>query len=842
MIMTIIEKITYKSRAILSIDNALTEKSRKVLSYFFGTVSIFLFITTALIELTTFELSTGAASILSFILSFFCLIPGINISEINSVQVPLLPYTNIFNLNLISGMHFWNGIMLGSLIVYILIKLIDLYINSLKYSNSSKIENNKAINVSFQILKILSATNKGDIIKSFFESEYGIRTANRLSICECEIQEFISSRSSVIDYSNFVGLYNVFTLDDLSKILLRDISLKGLLSRLNISDEDFMLSISFIQKEIELEIDNERYFGRQSLSKWPRIGERLYHSFTHTLDRYAPELEPAYTITKDDRLSVFSERMLSSSENNLAANFFLISDSHDLALMIINRFTVRIGSSLNNLSLRDKRVRVFDTKMFLNQVYSAESFEAEFISSLKEAEAAKNIILVIPASAILIEDAKRYGFDIFSLLEPFLKSEHLQLVCIFDTQQKSYESEQYLPHLFNEIIVNNEFDISIERLLVISVNKIEKKYGITFTIQSIKKVINSCKLFDRNPNNIDDIQEVLLNVASFANSNCISIVKDQDIDKFISLSSCTSENKFIGFDSSKIIKLEQSLLNVIVGQDNVISKVISSLNNVFRTRTYSSKKPFSLLLLGKEYNLKIKLIEVLSESFFGKNNKFLYLNLKDFRDIKSLSRLIGTLGGKEGILTEALSEVNKGIIFFDELHLAHSSVQQLIYEMSVKGLIHGASGVSYDCSNLVIVCATSQGNTESLNYENMKEMMLFEDKIINQVKNNNLIQTKLFNSFDCITVFFPPYGDDLREIAKSILESKSKALNSEGIIFTVNEYVVGIVVNQYVDSLPRITQIEQNIEKIIMPKIREKVLGQQGNIIKHIEFSIEDFI
>lgn len=837
MNLNIFEKITEKTSFAVYLDNFLSQKNRRRLSNIFAGVALFFLLITSLIKISFWQLNGFFALILSFVLSLVSNIPGIDITSVDIVSVQVIPFVSLPTINLFSGLHFWNGIMLISFILYLKVKLIGLYIKSFENNNISRIENSRKPSVAFDVLKVFHSVKHGDLVSTFLNSKVGLKVINRLGLERESIVEYLNSRSLVVDYNNDSSLYKIRTINDLSLFLYDDLSFHSFLDRNNIGISDIDLASRIVEEEVNYEIIHNRYFGKEVLSRSIKFVEAIVFCEASFLFKYTTEIKPFFAISYPNSLKVYADRAVTLFLNNRSINLFLIAESKENSIIIANLFTKSVGSAALGL---DKQLLNFDVHKFISDVYSSDSFVNGLEQFFAEAANSGRNILLISDFFVLIKEAKKRDVDLLQILSPYVTSDSLTIICLMN--DKEYSSGLFQKGIsaqhFEEVHVTHDDNFAILKSIIPFLLDIEHKNKTVFSTQAIKKIID---VFKSNNECVlaSEIKKVLLDLSKYSLISSKDIVKGEDVEKYLSLVTRPLP-VLCHFDLSKISDFKRELEKNIVGQYRVVNNFLNAITNFLQGGCPKNNKILSFLLFQIDDVTKTRIISILSNTFYSEDNRILYLDMNVYSDIRGLSRLIGTLGGKKGTLPLLLDRMKSGVVAFNNLEKAHLSVQDFLAETIETGILRSSGGALIDCTQMIFI---SSLNLDSLSNDDVGDINESKESIIiNEIRNMKILSPRCFDSFSVKTIFSPHSNDDVYEVTEVLLCDRSKLYKQNGIILNVDSFLIEKVLSYTRESIPNLSEISDIIKREVDPIIIKKKMYEAESNLYMITLKEDDFI
>ena len=210
----------------------------------------------------------------------------------------------------------------------------------------------------------------------------------------------------------------------------------------------------------------------------------------------------------------------------------------------------------------------------------------------------------------------------------------------------------------------------------------------------------------RIQNRLKEVEEILKNVQ----------VTEDDISKVIELWTGIPANKIAQTEYDKIKHLKEALSKRVIGQDEAVDKVAKAIK---RTRVQLSKRrrPASFIFVGPTGVGKTELVKVLGEELFDATEPLIRVDMTEYMEKHSVSKLIGSPPGyvgfdEAGQLTEKVRRRPYSVVLFDEIEKAHPDVMNILLQILDEGRINDSQGRSVSFENTVIVMTSNAGSTD----------------------------------------------------------------------------------------------------------------------------------
>lgn len=300
-------------------------------------------------------------------------------------------------------------------------------------------------------------------------------------------------------------------------------------------------------------------------------------------------------------------------------------------------------------------------------------------------------------------------------------------------------------------------------------------------------------------------------------------------------------------ESERLLKMEDELHKRIVGQEAAVSAVSRAIRRG-RAGLKDPKRPIgTFIFCGPTGVGKTELTKALASAMFGDDNAMIRLDMSEFMEKHTVSKLIGSPPGYVGFdeggqLTEKIRRKPYSVVLFDEIEKAHPDVFNMLLQILDDGILTDSQGRKVDFKNCIIIMTSNVGarliteekssfgfveSSDNSSAEKIKEAVLGELK--------NTFRPEFLNRVDDIIVFNRLNQDEIRQIAKNLLINLEKRMNTLEITCTFDDSVVDFVSKAGFDKVygarPLKRAIQTKIEDVLSEKILDKTI-EKGKCYK----------
>lgn len=317
-------------------------------------------------------------------------------------------------------------------------------------------------------------------------------------------------------------------------------------------------------------------------------------------------------------------------------------------------------------------------------------------------------------------------------------------------------------------------------------------------------------------------------------------VTEEEIGRIVSRWTGIPVTRLNESEKNKILNLEEELHKRVIGQDEGVSKVTEAIMRSKAGIKDPTKPIGSFLFLGPTGVGKTELAKTLAESLFDDENNIVRIDMSEYMEKFSVSRLIGAPPGyvgyeEGGQLTEAVRRKPYSVILFDEIEKAHPDVFNVLLQVLDDGRVTDSQGRTVDFKNTIIILTSNLGSQyllEGIGEDgNISEEC--ETLVMNELK--NYFRPEFINRLDEIIMFKPLTRDNIANIVNLLVKDLNKRLQDKNITVQLTDSAMSHVIEAGYDPVygarPLKRYLQKTVETLCARLILEGRAGSGDTII-----------
>ncbi len=300
-------------------------------------------------------------------------------------------------------------------------------------------------------------------------------------------------------------------------------------------------------------------------------------------------------------------------------------------------------------------------------------------------------------------------------------------------------------------------------------------------------------------------------------------------------------------ESAKLLRMEEALHQRVVGQDEAVSAVSRAIRRT-RSGLKDPKRPSgSFIFLGPSGVGKTELARTLAEFLFGDESALIQIDMSEYMEKHSVSRLVGSPPGyvgyeEGGQLTEAVRRKPFSVILLDEIEKAHPDAFNMLLQILEDGRLTDSQGHTVDFRNTVIIMTSNLGARDigkatalgfttqtdgGIDYDKMKERVLSELK--------RTFRPELLNRIDEIIVFHELTHEEILQIVDMLMRRVIEQMRSQDVDLVLSDEARELLAKEGFDPVFGARPLRRAIQRLVEDPLSEKILSKQivpGEVIR----------
>ena len=311
-------------------------------------------------------------------------------------------------------------------------------------------------------------------------------------------------------------------------------------------------------------------------------------------------------------------------------------------------------------------------------------------------------------------------------------------------------------------------------------------------------------------------------------------VTEEEIAEVISGWTGIPVSKLVETEREKLLRLPDILHKRVIGQEDGVKAVSEAILRA-RAGLKDENRPIgSFIFLGPTGVGKTELAKALSESLFDTEKNMIRIDMSEYMEKHSVSRLVGAPPGyvgydEGGQLTEAVRRKPYSVILFDEIEKAHPDVFNILLQLLDDGRLTDNQGRTVDFKNTIIIMTSNIGSSELI--DNMTEDGTIPEEVKEKVTGElkNYFRPEFLNRVDDIIVFSALTPDQVKKIIDLSLESLSKRLADREMSLVITDAAKKFIANEAYDPQYGARPVKRYLQKHVETEIASMII--RGDLI-----------
>ena len=644
--------------------------------------------------------------------------------------------------------------------------------------------------------------------------------------------------------------------------------------------------------------DNSEDKKQTSSDKQKKKRARFLEQYCTNLTEKAKSGQLDAIIGRNDELSRSIQILSRRSKNNPC----LIGEPGVGKTAIAEGLALMIANGSAPARLLDKEIHLLD----LTGLVAGTQFRGQFESRVKglvyEIKSRGNIILFIDEIHNLVGagDSAEGSMNAANILKPALSRGEIQVIgaTTFKEYRKYIEKDAALERRFQPVIIEEPSVSDAENIVLGVKGYYEGFHNVTVSEELVRKIVRLSERYVNDrflPDKAIDLLDEACACASLANKSVDELynvnkkikdvtieieaieadvenidyeklankkasleqyktqadalykpasnadVTDMDVAKVIELWTGIPASKIQENDLKKLANLDKEIKKRVIGQDIAADCVAAAVRRS-RVQTTPHRRPASFIFVGPTGVGKTELVKVLSEQLFSTPETLLRLDMSEFMEKHSVSRIIGSPPGyvgydEAGQLTEKVRRKPYSVILLDEIEKAHPDVLNILLQIFDDGRISDAQGRVVNFENTIIVMTSNAGSNRNDNSVGFGKSTaeISKEKALKAL--SDIMRPEFLGRIDEIVVFSPLDTNSLEKIAELMLNDLKDVMSEKGITLTYDLSVCKQLALESDGAKSGARDLRNRIRKNIEDKIVDIIIDNCDADISAIEIT-----
>jgi ATP-dependent Clp protease ATP-binding subunit ClpB len=309
-------------------------------------------------------------------------------------------------------------------------------------------------------------------------------------------------------------------------------------------------------------------------------------------------------------------------------------------------------------------------------------------------------------------------------------------------------------------------------------------------------------------------------------------VSYQDVAEIVSRWTGIPVKKMMQSEREKLLNLEAELHKRVVGQDEAIRAVSDAIRRS-RAGLQDSKRPIgSFIFMGTTGVGKTELAKALAEFLFDNENNMVRIDMSEYQERHTVSRLIGAPPGyvgyeESGQLTEAVRRKPYSVILLDEIEKAHPDVFNILLQVLDDGRLTDNKGRTVDFKNTIVIMTSNVG-------AGLKD----PDAVMNELR--KVMRPEFLNRIDDIIIFDDLSESQIAEVVRMQFNRVKKMLEENNISINITDEAVNLIARQSYDPQYGARPVKRMMQRELLNELSKMILADQVDKTKPITVTVKD--
>ena len=693
-----------------------------------------------------------------------------------------------------------------------------------------------------------------------------------------QIENIVSNLAENMDLDSFSEQMEDIDPDDLEKmeqgtpIFGAAIPLGSIFSNMFGENQDGSASSSSEKKKVKVEKKKDKR-------------KKALETYGMNLTQKAKNSQLDMVIGRDKEIQRMTQILNRRSKNNPC----LIGEPGVGKTAIAQGLAIRIANGNVPAKLLNKEVYLLDMTAIVAGTQFRGQFEARMKSIIEECKALGNIILVIDEIHNIIGagDAE-HSMNAANILKPSLSNGEIQLIgtTTLKEYRKYIEKDSALERRFQPVLIEepsitdsigilegikkyyedyHKVKISndvIKQAVIMSEKYIHDRFlpdkAIDILDEACSRInLNNKELYqleilkgqlkavqeEKEEAALADSTEDYKKAAELKAKECSLIEQIDSLNEKMKLKNLTVQDiaevieswtkipvkKITEAETQKLLNLESNLHKRVIGQDSAVEAVSRAIRRN-RAGLKSTKRPPSFIFVGPTGVGKTELAKSLAYEMFGNENSIIRIDMSEYMEGHSTSKLIGSPPGYVGYddagqLTEKVKRNPYSIVLLDEIEKAHPDVFNILLQVLDDGRLTDSQGNTVSFENTIIIMTSNDGSNQNTNSIGFGGTRINQDKVMDSLKET--FRPEFLNRVDEIVVFEQLNHEQLLQIVNLMLDDTKKVLADKNITLEISEDAKKFLLEKGTDIKYGARPLRRAIQRYLEDELSDMILRSE---------------
>ncbi|MDX1535773.1 MAG: ATP-dependent Clp protease ATP-binding subunit [Candidatus Spechtbacterales bacterium] len=561
-------------------------------------------------------------------------------------------------------------------------------------------------------------------------------------------------------------------------------------------------TIALWHERVRAEFEDRRRFWRlENLLRKRPIGADWVYGYPIMLSRYSRDITRPFrdgyaeisVIGRDKEMEQLEQSLLRSEKQNV----LLVGEAGVGKKSLVLGFAQRIAFDEAPKALENKKILALNLAAVASATNPAEAQE-RLTAVMDEATKVGNVILFVEGIHNFVGKQEGLGrIDASEILLPYLQSSNVQVIATTDPMNfhKFIETRTDIQATFEEVDVSELGREAVMYILEDAALQEEAKGGVFFTYNALSAIYEDARRYIQNVPFPEKGTTLLSDVLSYVNAQKKNIVEPQDVHEVVTRKTEIPLGEIGSEEKEKLSRLEEIMHKNIVGQEAAVRTVANAMQRLRAGIAREGKPAGVFLFVGPTGVGKTLTAKTLAEVYFGSSDKMVRLDMSEYQEQSSISRLLGSLQTDEqGQLASAVRENPFSVLLLDEFEKAHRDLLNVFLRVFDEGRMTDAFGREVNFENNIII-ATSNAGAEHI----MEMVQKGEDpssqkeRLINLFVEEGYFKPELVNRFDEVVIYHPLNREEIKKVAEILIGDLVDRLKEKGYYFKPTPEVINYV-------------------------------------------------